>query len=216
MQRHTLSGIALFCGLALVPLLAQGQATIKCWTNEYGIRECGTVMPPEYAAQEHEIHSSQGTMLIDRVEAQKSPEEIAELQRLEAEEKARKDAEKRRLDEGKALLDAYPTESDIELAREGKLASISAAIDVANNQIEFFKKSLVEAENIHKINPSKDVQKHIENLKEQIGKFEGIIVSEEQKKIQTNQEFEVILKKYREYGEFLEKSRSEPASPAAK
>ncbi len=185
---------------------AQAGPSIKCWTNDDGVKECGTVMPPEYAPKGHQVISPERGV-VKEIGPQKTPEEIAELMRKAAEEKAREEAEKQRLAEGKALLDAYPTETDIILARDGKLASVDAAIQVAENQIQFFQRSLQEAENAVKIQPSEELKKHIANLKDQIEKFKQIVKDKHQEKKRIHQEYEVILKKYRDYKAFLSRSR---------
>lgn len=215
MQKTSLGKI--LAGLSLVAALtpAQAEQKIKCWTNEDGIRECGSVIPPQYAPKEHDVIDPKGSIILDKVEAQKSEEEIKAIKRREAEEKARKEEEERKLAEGKALLDAYPTEDDIELSRSGKQASVQAAIDVANNQLAFFKKSLTEAENAAKIKSTPELVRHIENLKQQISKFEGIIADKHLEQQKIEEEYKKVLQKYRDYKEFLAQSRSRPTAEAA-
>ena len=55
-------------------------ASIKCWTNEEGVRACGTVVPPEYAQQEHEEINKQG-IVVNVQERAKTEAEIAEDKR---------------------------------------------------------------------------------------------------------------------------------------
>jgi hypothetical protein len=197
-------------------------ATFQCWTNSDGVRECGSVIPPEYVKQEHEVRGADG-QVVKTVEAEKSPEErqaIMEQQRREDEERERK---KRQEEADKRLLDAYPTESDIDLAREGKLASVDAAIHVAKNQVAFFQRGYDEARKNLERQPEgktrEELLKHIENLQEQIDKFNGIIAEKEQEKKAIRQEHDEYLKRHREIKARIEAiqnqrlRRQQPASP---
>ena len=64
--------VVLIC--AEIPLPAS--ARIKCWTNSEGVRECGNVVPPEYAQKGHREMSNQGIM-IKEVARAKTPEELS-------------------------------------------------------------------------------------------------------------------------------------------
>ena len=47
---------------------------IKCWVNKDGLRECGNVVPPEYAQGGHSQVTPSGT--VREVEGAKTPEEM--------------------------------------------------------------------------------------------------------------------------------------------
>ena len=94
------------CILCAIPLLvavlgpsyAADSANRKLykWTDEQGIVHFGDHIPPEYANQEQHIVNSQGVE-TGRIEAQKTPEQVAadEQRRLDAEQRrnARRDSE---------------------------------------------------------------------------------------------------------------------------
>jgi hypothetical protein len=202
--------------LALLPLAASaagGTSSIKCWTNNEGVKECGSVVPPEYVPKGHQVLSTDG-VLVKEVGAQKSAEEVAEIRRLEAEERARLEAEKRRQDEGKALLDAYPTESDIILARDGKLASVGAAILVAENQIAFFERNLEQVDKAMQTKPTQELRKHSVDLKEQIAKFQGIKADRLKEQDTIKADYEILLQKYREFKDLKMKPAQPGGNPA--
>ena len=109
-------------------------ANINCWRNNLGIRECGSVVPPEYSQQRIEVINERG-VVVKVIEAAKTPEELAderEQKRLqEAEEAVRK--EQARLDA--ILLNAYTTERDLILARDNNLKSAKGQIDISKGNL---------------------------------------------------------------------------------
>jgi hypothetical protein len=136
------SPLALAALLLLAPPALKA-AKIKCWTNNEGVRECGNVVPPEYAQQGHEEVSSRGLTLRTNARA-KTPEEIE----AERQEQARLDAQ-RKLDEEQAkrdriLLATYATEYDMRLAHKGKVAAIDTRITHAEHLVKKLKEKLVE------------------------------------------------------------------------
>ncbi|MGD8514947.1 MAG: hypothetical protein PVF52_04975 [Granulosicoccaceae bacterium] len=111
-------------------LLASSQlqaGKIKCWTNNEGIRECGNVVPPEYAQKGHEVLNRQG-VTVDKVERAKTPEELAEAKRLAAikaeEDRLRKEQENR----DRVLLHTFSSEDEIIMARDGKITALKTEI----------------------------------------------------------------------------------------
>jgi DNA repair exonuclease SbcCD ATPase subunit len=137
--------VVLIC--AEFPLPAS--ARIKCWTNREGVRECGNVIPPEYAQKGHREMSSQG-ITIKEVAKAKTPEEL----RREREEQARLDAEKaekeriasKRAEHDRVLLSTFATEGDLLLARDGKLQTIDSRIRHAHGIISQLQKKLTSLE----------------------------------------------------------------------
>ena len=59
----------------LIVLSSGAEATIKCWTNSEGVRECGNSIPPEYSQQGHTELNSQG-VVIEENERAKTAEEL--------------------------------------------------------------------------------------------------------------------------------------------
>ncbi|MCB1741202.1 MAG: hypothetical protein KDK91_12580 [Gammaproteobacteria bacterium] len=118
-------------GLAISLGNAHAVGSIKCWTNQDGVRECGNAVPPEYSRSGHVRKSSRG-MTVEQTARAKTAEElraereeqlrVAREQAL-LEEQAREQAEK-----DQALLRTFTTEEDMTLAHRGKLAAIDSRI----------------------------------------------------------------------------------------
>jgi hypothetical protein len=175
---------------------------IKCWTNNEGVRECGNILPPEYAQQGHEEINERG-LTIKTNQRAKTPEEI-EAQRQEQE---RLDAQ-RKLDEEQAkrdriLLATYATEYDMRLAHKGKVASVDSQIIHAEHLVKKLKERLVELiqnaanqeRNGKKV--SEETLKKIEIVKLQITEQKDFIESREQEKALINSRFEDELAHFR-------------------
>jgi|WetSurMetagenome_2_1015567.scaffolds.fasta_scaffold05322_9 hypothetical protein len=170
--------------------------TIKCWINENSVKECGSAIPPQYASQGHQEINTKGEV-VKQVGHEKSAEERKALveqeqQALEAQKHA-----KEQETQDRKLLDLYPSESDIEAAKNGKLESIKASLDVTKGQLNFYVLSLNEAEKGLKLPDLKKEEKakletHIITLKEQINKFQQSIDAK-------NKETEAAIKEYDEY-----------------
>src|SRR6202795_407199 len=82
----------LLCAVMLLasPGFAAGASngrTLYKWVDEQGVTHYGDHIPPEYAAQEQHVINAQGVE-ISRLEAQKTPEQLAveEQKKLEAQQ----------------------------------------------------------------------------------------------------------------------------------
>lgn len=112
-------------------LLAPGYGaagTIKCWTGQGGIRECGSIVPPEYAQQRVELLNAQGRV----IEVQEGALTPAERKAEQAQ--ARHREEQARLD--RVLIDTFVSERDIERSRDDKLAAVEGGIKLTEGNLE--------------------------------------------------------------------------------
>jgi hypothetical protein len=123
----TLGGVLL--GLAPTP----ASADFKCWTNKEGVRECGNMVPPEYAQQGHEEISESG-IKVTAVEGAKSEEELEAERRQQEKEKMAEEARAKQLTHDLVLLRTFTSEEELKLARDGKLAVIESRITLAENR----------------------------------------------------------------------------------
>jgi Domain of unknown function (DUF4124) len=98
------------------------------WVDEQGVTHFGDHIPPEYASQEQHVINSQGVE-TERIEAQRSPEQLAaeEKKKLEAEQKASRD---------KNLLNTYASVPEIERLRDQRLALLADQIKVTSQFLE--------------------------------------------------------------------------------
>jgi hypothetical protein len=118
------------CILCLAALLAcSGSAaaagngrTLYKWVDDQGVTHYGDRIPPEYAGQEQHIINSQG-IEINRLEAQKTPEQVAieEQKKLDAEQRVSRD---------KNLLNTYVSVQEIERLRDQRLNLVTDQIKV--------------------------------------------------------------------------------------
>jgi len=98
------------------------------WVDEQGVTHYGDQIPPEYATQERQVINSQGIEL-DHLEAQKSPEQLAE------EDKKKQDAVQRAARD-KNLLSTYVSVQEIERLRDQRLSLLTDQIKVTNQFLE--------------------------------------------------------------------------------
>jgi hypothetical protein len=98
------------------------------WVDSQGMTHFGDHIPPEFAAQEQHIINAEGVE-VDRLEAQKTPEQVA------AEEQKRLDAE-RKLSRDRNLLNTYVSVQEIERLRDQRLALVSDQIKVTSQFLE--------------------------------------------------------------------------------
>jgi len=98
------------------------------WVDEQGVTHFGDHIPPEYAAQEQHVVNSMGVE-TERIEAQRTPEQIAaeEKKKFEAEQKASRD---------KNLLNTYVSIAEIERLRDQRLALLADQIKVTGQFLE--------------------------------------------------------------------------------
>lgn len=113
--------------LLLTSLSLPVQARIKCWTNNEGIRECGTSVPPEFAQKGYQEISKHGTV-AKKLERAKNDEEIAEQKRLATITAEKQKAAEEQDKQDKILLDTFTNVDDIEMSRDGKIGVIESSI----------------------------------------------------------------------------------------
>jgi hypothetical protein len=198
MNKHILSFF--IAVLAILPAI--GQASIKCWTNSDGIRECGNVVPPEYAQKGHEEVSDTG-VVIDKVERAKTEEELkAEAEKKKKEEElAKKEAEQDKLD--RILLDTYSVEDEIIMTRDGKINILQTEIkitrkniDNAKHTLQEYRKSAANLERAGKPVPQ-SLQDNIQSVKTQISNYEDFIQKKQQEQDAVRAEYEHKLERFR-------------------
>ncbi len=193
--------------LALVALAAMASpeamaAKIKCWTNHEGVRECGNIVPPEFAQKGHEELNKRGltvktknrALTAEELEAQREEQERLEEQRRLDEEQAKRD---------RILLATYATEYDMRLAHKGKVAAIDSRIAHAKHLVKKLQENLVELiqDAANQERSGKDVSdqtlSQISGVKKQIAEQNSFIEEREQEKSQINARFEDELAHFR-------------------
>lgn len=204
----------LFSCLLTVTVLtapASAQAAIKCWTNKEGVRECGNVIPPEYAQQETRTVNERG-ITVDVKQRAKTQEEL-EATRAQREEEERRAAEEKRLKEERfaydqMLLSTFTNEQDLINSRDRKLSSLDAiveittvAIDGLERKLADFKKRAAGLERSGNPIPA-DLKDDMAGVEKQIADKRLYIVSKKKEKADLTLKYEADLNRYRELKSF--------------
>ena len=116
-------------------------AKFKCWTNNEGVKECGSYVPAEYSQKRIETRG-EGGRVVEVEERAKNKAELAEIDRL----KKLKEIEDAKLAEQKKkddiLLQTFSTERDINMLRDSKVNVIDGIITVTNSNNKALNKKL--------------------------------------------------------------------------
>lgn len=205
---------ALAGGLLAGAPSALAEANIKCWTNSEGVRECGNVVPPEYAQQGHAVVSDQGLTREETAPA-KTPEQLeaerqaaleAEARQREAEEQARRD---------RILLDTFPGEDDVILARDGKITNIESQLRLTEDRIgkleHNLKALMAEAAAMERKGTAvpEGLTRDIESVRKQVEQQQAFIAKKREEQQAIREEYEVYLQRVREI-----KAAQQSAAPA--
>lgn len=127
------------CMAALALVAVTGPPALRanqiiCWTDENGRRACGDRVPPEYSRQERKVYDQSGR-LVETLERQKTPAEIAEAERRAAEQ----EAERKRVEEQAAydrfLLSAFSSVRDLEKTRDERLLTLDGRLRLAEKSL---------------------------------------------------------------------------------
>ncbi len=98
------------------------------WVDADGVTHYGDHIPPEYASQEQHVINSRGVE-ISRLDAQKTPEQLAteEQKKLDAEQRQNRD---------KNLLSTYASVQEIERLRDQRVTLLSDQIKVTTQFLD--------------------------------------------------------------------------------
>jgi Domain of unknown function (DUF4124) len=98
------------------------------WVDAEGVNHYGDHIPPEYATQEQHVINAQGVE-VDRLEAQKTPEQLALADQMKIDEEQRASRDKN-------LLSVYGSVQEIEHLRDQRLNLLADQIKVTNQFLE--------------------------------------------------------------------------------
>lgn len=178
-------------------------ATIKCWRNAEGQRECGQAVPPEYSQQRIEVINERG-IVVKVIEAAKTKEQLAEEARqkeLQQEQERRKKEQKRR---DTILLNTFTTERDINLAKKQRIDAIVGLIEITNSNTKSLQANLDEvqkqAADYERAGetPPAEVLDEIAAIKRQIADNEEFVAKKKKDIDAIDKRFEADLKRFRE------------------
>ena len=197
--------IGLLTALGFAPVAEAGR--IKCWTNNEGVRECGNVVPPEYAQKGHTTKSAAGvtTAVTKRAKTKEELEaERAEKERRKAEEREKARADALQAEKDRVLLSTYTSEEDLVLARNGKLAAIDSRIKHSRQVMAGLEKKLfgLQDKAAKRERSGKKLDKklidEITNTEKQIQDNRTFVADREKEKININEQSATDLARWRE------------------
>jgi hypothetical protein len=98
------------------------------WVDDQGVTHYGDQIPPEYAAQAHDVINSRGIQ-VEHTDAQKTPEQLAaeDQRKLDAEQRASRD---------RNLLSTYGSVQEIEHLRDQRLSLLNDQIKLKEQFLE--------------------------------------------------------------------------------
>ncbi len=209
MEARNLSGWWLLVFL-LSPLFCSSAAiagSIKCWTNDEGVRECGSAVPPEYSQKRVEVINERG-MVVDVKERAKTKEELA-AEKREAERLGKlKQEEQRRQEERRLrdtiLLNTFTTERDLKISYDDKIEAIRGIIEITDTGTKALKQNLEgvrkKAANYERAGekPPEKIINEMESLKRQIRENDDFIARKQENIQHLQQQYEADLKRFRE------------------
>lgn len=197
--------LGLFAGALLCAPVAQ--AGIKCWTNDQGVRECGSFVPPEYSQERVEVRNDQGVVVEVEPRA-KTRAEVEAEQRRAAEEAAR-EAERKRHEAEQArqdriLLNTYLSERDILRSRDDKLSALEASAKLAEAESARQQQKLAQLEKraaqlrAHQKTPPEDLQRDIDDLQGKLDRNREFIAGKRADQERLRREYAAQIARFRE------------------
>jgi hypothetical protein len=193
------------CYFLLLPALlstnsAFAERTFK-WIDSEGHVHYGNRVPPEYAKQERKVINNRGRT-IQVYDAAKTQEQWEQEQQLKKD--AARDqvlAEKQAVHD-RSLLATYSSEQDMLLAKNGKVASVDALLQLTNSRI------ISMQERLHKLTEEAatyersgkalplSLESQLKNLREQITTNEVFIKEKELERTTINSQFDADIARY--------------------
>ena len=162
-------GLLLLAPLGAAPLSAlganpTGTGQAYKWVDDKGITHYGDSIPPEYAKRERSVLNRQGVE-VRRLEAERTPEQIAAAEVRDAERRKRRDRDQ-------FLLTTYTSAKDIEALRDQRLQqigdqrkSMESYIDTLTSRLDALQ---IRAQTFRPYNPSPDARRMPDQLAEEL------------------------------------------------
>ena len=138
-MKHS-NGILLILTIMLLATSAHA-AKMYRWVDKDGNVHYSDKVPPEAAQQERKVLNEQGVE-TEKLDRQLTDEEIAEKNRLAAEEEAKQRVVDERNKRDEMLRQSYTTVAEMENARDGRITAIESQILVTSRSIDTLEQRL--------------------------------------------------------------------------
>lgn len=171
-------------------------AKFKCWTNDEGVKECGTYVPPEYSQKRIETRGDSGRV-VEIKERAKTKEEIIEAKRLAKIKKIEDDKIAEQNKKNAILLKTFSRELDITLLRDSKINVLEGIIKVTNDNNHALNKKLQKLKARSAKKPSKHDAEDIQKIESRIAKNNASIAAKRKIQEDIRQKFEKDLQRFR-------------------
>jgi hypothetical protein len=201
--------VALLSSVLIGPCLAAktgggpNGGRIKCWHNKDGVRECGNVVPAEYAQQGTETKDKFG-VTVAATERAKTMEELEAERAVTKQKEAALEDGKKRDAQDRVLLDTFTSEDDMVLTRDGQIAHLESQIHLVDSHIEKLQKNLdqmieraAEFERRGE-KPPVDVVKNVDNVRGQLSDNHKFIATKRREQDAIRVRFEKDIARFRE------------------
>ncbi len=194
------------CGFLLLVIGFQPvsyASNIMCWMNKQGVRECGAMVPPEYAQQRIEVINDKG-QIVKVFPRALTPKELEAARQAEKQKEKELQRERARKRQDMILLRTFTTERDIEMSRKSKVDAIKGIIDITNSNTRTLEKNLHDlqkkAANSERSGekPSAVLIEDMGNLRSQIHDNNDFVAKKQQAIIQLEKKYDNDLQRYRE------------------
>lgn len=129
-NRHGVAALAL-----LMMFTSPAIAKLYKWVDEDGNVFYSDQIPPEQSTKRHQLLDQRG-IVRENVRRAKTPEEIQEERRQKELQAERDRAERAQQVRDQILLETFPTERDLIIARDDRLASVDSAITLATKTLD--------------------------------------------------------------------------------
>ena len=174
----------------------QGKKMYK-WTDKDGVVHYGSAIPPEYADQQKTQINSQG-QTVKTIDGAMTPEQRAAREQAKLDEAAKKQA----VEHDKVLLSTYGSVTDIERARDSRLAAIQGQINLASSTISSLE---VEGVRLEKQRAVAKDPKQIERLDAALAKQRAemnanqrAVMTKQDEKLAVAKQYDADIARYRE------------------
>jgi hypothetical protein len=190
----------IFLPALLIASTAVAERTFK-WTDSEGQIHYGNRVPPEYAKAERRVINEQGRT-VKVYEAAKTPEEKAAAKKAADLASRKKALDEKQAIHDHSLLATYASEQDMQLARDGKVASVEALLQLTNSRIESMKLRLLglteEAATYERSGKQlpHTLERQIKNLRAQITTNDAFVKEKTQELEDINRQFDADINRY--------------------
>lgn len=173
------------------------------WVDEQGKVHYGDKVPPEYSKQERKILNEQGVQ-VKTLEAAKTPEQIAEEERLSAQRKEQERIAAEQVAHDRMLLATFTTEDDMVMTRDGKIAAIDGVLRVTRDRIEKLETGLSqltrEAADLERAGKPipESLTNEILGSRGQIQRYMDYIAAKRREQEEIRAQFEADIRRFRE------------------